>query len=209
MNYLKFSQKMADFPLFSTKELRLIFGVDFKKSFLNKLEYWQKKQHLIRLRKSLYVLGELRHAADPLVLASKIYQPSYVSMETALAYYGIIPEAVFTITSVTSRETKVFSNVFGKFTFQKIKKVAFGGYATIQKKEFGISFNLALPEKALADFCYLNRNILDGTRTQFEGYRFSEEFRYNKKNLIKFAESFKNKKVLNLINNFIEFYVTR
>lgn len=209
MNYLEFSQKMEDFPLFSTKDLRLILGADFKKSFLNKLEYWKKRQYLIQLRKSLYLLGYLRHAVDPLILASKMYPPSYVSLETALAYYGLIPEAVFTVTSVTSRETKAFSNDFGKFTFRKIKKNAFGGYEVIQKKELGISFNLALPEKALVDFFYLNRNLLDGTQAQFESYRFSEEFKYNKKKLITFAESFENKKVLKLTNNFIKFYVTR
>jgi predicted transcriptional regulator of viral defense system len=207
MNYLEFSRKIADYPLFSTKDLRLIFGADFKKSFLNKLEYWQKKHYLIQLRKSLYILGYLRHSVDPLILASKMYPPAYVSLETALAYYGIIPEAVFTVTSVTSRETKTFSNDFGKFTYQKIKKSTFGGYETITKKEFGISYNLAVPEKALMDFFYLNRNILDGTQTQFEGYRFSEDFKYSKKKLMQFAKAFKNKKVLMLTNNFIKFYV--
>ncbi|MFZ2975149.1 MAG: hypothetical protein WA055_00785 [Candidatus Moraniibacteriota bacterium] len=207
MNYIEFRQKMEEFPLFNTKELRLILGAEFKRSFLNNLENWKKKEYLLQLRKGLYLLGYLKHAVDPMILASKIYAPSYVSLETALGYYGIIPEAVFTTTSVTSRETKELSNDFGKFTFRKIKKTAFGGYETIQKREFGISFNLALPEKALVDFFYLNKNILDGSQLQFESYRFSDDFRYNKNKLTRFAKAFENKKVLELTNNFIKFYV--
>lgn len=207
MNYIEFRQKMEEFPLFNTKELRLILGAEFKRSFLNNLENWKKKEYLLQLRKGLYLLGHLKHAVDPMILASKIYAPSYVSLETALGYYGIIPEAVFTTTSVTSRETKELSNDFGKFTFRKIKKTAFGGYETIQKREFGISFNLALPEKALVDFFYLNKNILDGSQLQFESYRFSDDFRYDKNKLTRFAKAFENKKVLELTNNFIKFYV--
>jgi predicted transcriptional regulator of viral defense system len=207
MNYIDFRQKMEDFPLFSTKDLKLILGADFDRGFLNNIENWQKKGYIIQLRRGFYILGHLKHAIDPMVLASKMYAPSYISLETALSYYGIIPEAVFTATSVTSRETKEFSNDFGKFTFQKIKKEAFGGYETVKNKEFDISFNLALPEKALVDFFYLNRNILDGSREQFEGYRFSEEFRYNRKRLLGFSEYFRNKKVSFLTSNFVKFYV--
>jgi predicted transcriptional regulator of viral defense system len=207
MNYFEFQRKMEEYPLFSAKDLRLILGADFGRSFLNKLENWRKKGYIIKLRKSLFILGYLRHSLDPMTLASRIYSPSYVSLETALNYYGIIPEAVFTVTSVTSRETKHFSNDFGEFAFQKIKKEVFGGYEVIFEKAGHISFNLALPEKALVDFFYLNRNILDGSREQFEGYRFSDEFRYDKKALVKFSKSFENKKVSFLTNNFIKFYV--
>lgn len=207
MNYIEFRKKMEEFPLFSTRDLKLILGAGFSRSFLNNLENWRKKGYVSQLRKGLYVLGHLKYEADPIILASKIYEPSYVSLETALGYYGIIPEAVFTTTSVTSRETKEISNDFGKFTYQKIKKEAFGGYETLREKEFNISFNMALPEKALVDFFYLNRNILDGSREQFEGYRYSEEFKYNKNRLLKFSRVFKNKKVSLVTNNFIKFYV--
>ncbi|MFA6160247.1 MAG: hypothetical protein WC678_04150 [Parcubacteria group bacterium] len=207
MNYIEFRQKMEDFPLFSTKELKLILRIKFNRSFLNNLENWRKKGYILQLKKGLYLLGHLRHAVDPMVLASKMYPPAYVSLETALGYYGIIPEAVFVTTCVTSRETKEISNDFGKFTFRKVKKTAFGGYEAIGKKELGISFNLALPEKALVDFFYLNKNILDGSQLQFEGYRFSDDFKYDKNKLMKFAKVFGNKKVLELTNNFIKFYV--
>jgi len=128
-------------------------------------------------------------------------------METALSHYGIIPEAVFTTTSVTTKKTKKFHNDhFGGFIYQKIKKSAFGGFETFIKNN--ISYNLALPEKAVVDFFYLNRKIIDGTLEQFEGYRFNDDYRYDKRRLIRFAKSFDNKKTLFLTQEFIKYYVS-
>ena len=76
------------------------------------------------------------------------------------------------------------------------------------KKAGKISFNLALPEKAIVDFFYLNRNILNGELTQFQGYRFSQDFKYDKKKLLAFAKVFQNKKVLLLTHNFIRHYAS-
>lgn len=207
MNFIEFRKKIEELPFLETKEMRLVLGKDFNKSFLNNLKNWEKSGYLIKIRKSLYFPSDLKDVTSPIMLASKIYYPSYVSMESALGYYGIIPEAVFTTTSITAKKTKSFlTKDFGKFTYKKIKKEAFGGFTT--QKENNISFNLALPEKALVDFFYLNRDILDGTKEQFSSYRFSDDFAYNKKKLIDFADFFQNKKTLNLVNSFIEYYVT-
>jgi len=208
MNYFKFRKKIEELPLFETRELRLILGKEFNKSFLNNLKNWENKEYLIRIRKGLFLPADLKSAVSPMMLAAKIYAPSYVSMESALGYYGIIPEAVFTTTSITARKTVSFTTKdFGKFSYQKIKREAFGGFET--HKENNISFNLALPEKALVDFFYLNRNILDGSKKQFASYRFNEEFKYNKKRLVKFADFFKNKKTAELVNKFIKYYVAQ
>ncbi len=208
MNYIDFREKMKEFPLFETKELKLIFKDDFNKSFLNNLKNWEEKGYLIKLRKGLYLLGDIKEELDPMFLASKIYAPSYVSLEMALSNYGIIPEAVFTVTSISSRKTKIFENkYFGRYHYQKIKKEAFGGFRVEKIKN--IPFNVALPEKALVDFFYLNRNIIDGSRENFEGYRFEEEFDYNKKRLKEFSRLFNNKKTNFLTDNFIKFYASR
>jgi predicted transcriptional regulator of viral defense system len=156
------------------------------------------------LRRGLYAFTEEKNKIDMMTLATKIYFPSYVSLETALGCHGIIPEAVFTTTSVTTRKTKEFKTPWGNFSYQKIKKESFGGFETKMLNK--ISFNLALPEKALVDFFYLNRNILDGTKEQFEGYRFSEDFKYDVKKITDFAKAFKNKKVLFLTKKFTEYY---
>lgn len=207
MNIFDFKKKIEELPYFETKELRVVLDRDFTATTLINLKNWIKKGHLIMLRRGLYAISEMQHKTDALVFATKIYAPSYVSMEMALNFYGIIPEAVFTVTSVTTRKTKQFSTPMGNYSYQKIKKEAFGGFET--RNQNGISFNLALPEKAIVDFLYLNRNILSGDHEQFKEYRFNEDFKFDAKKLIAFAEVFNNKKVSFLTNSFIKYYATK
>lgn len=207
MNFLEFREKTKELPYFETKELRLVLGTDFTSTTLVNLKNWINKGHLVMLRRGLYILSEIRSTIDAMTLSTKIYQPSYVSLETALSFYGIIPEAVFTTTSVTTRKTKEFKTPVGNFSYQKIKKEAFGGFET--KKQNNISFNLALPEKALVDFLYLNRNKLNGDYEQFASYRFNEDFNFSAKKLLNFSKAFQNKKVLFLTKNFIKYYVAK
>ncbi len=207
MNIFEFKKKIEQLPYFETKELRLILGSDFTASTLVNLKNWLRKGHLIMFRRGLYATSELSNKVEVMAFATKIYAPSYVSMEMALNYYGIIPEAVFTVTSVSTRKTKLFSTPMGNFSYQKIKKEAFGGFET--RKQEGVSFNLALPEKALIDFFYLNRNLLNGDKKQFQGYRLNEDFKFDAKKMLNFAEAFQNKKVLFLTQNFIKFYVAK
>jgi predicted transcriptional regulator of viral defense system len=207
MNFLEFKQKTEELPYFETKELKLILGSEFTGTTLINLKNWKNKGYLTMLRRGLYVLSETKNKIDVMAFATKLYSPSYISLETALSFYGIIPEAVFTTTSITTRKTKSFATPIGNFSYQKIKVEAFGGFET--KKQDHISFNLALPEKALIDFFYLNRDILGGEREQFSGYRFNEEYKFNAKKLLNFAKVFRNKKVLFLTQNFIKYYVTK
>lgn len=205
MNFIEFSKKIKEFPCFETRELKLILGSSFSATTLNNLKNWVKKGYLIMLRRGLYVISETSQKIDVMTFATKIYPPSYISMETALSFYGIIPEAVFTTTSVTTRKTKEFKTSLGNFSYQKIKKEAFGGFETKNKE--GISYNLAFPEKAMVDFLYLNRNILNGDYKQFSSYRFNKEFKLSQKKLLRLAKTFKNKKVLFLTAKFIQYYV--
>jgi predicted transcriptional regulator of viral defense system len=207
MNIFEFKKKIEELPYFETKELRLILGENFTSTTLVNLKNWVNKGHLIMLRRGLYITSELKSKVDIIEIATKLYSPSYVSMEMALSFYGIIPEAVFTVTSVTTRKTKRFSTPMGNFSYQKIKREAFGGFEA--KKQNEISFNLALPEKALVDFFYLKRNILSGDLEQFQGYRFNEDFKFDKSKLLQFAKAFQNEKTLFLTKNFIKHYVAK
>ena len=207
MKYFEFRQKIEDFPYFETKELRLVLGESYTPSLLVNLKNWINKGYLMMLRRGLYVSTDAARGADPMVFAAKLYAPSYVSLEMALGFYGIIPEAVFTVTSVTTRKTKKFKTPQGDFSYQKIKREAFGGYETKRYGKF--SFNVALPEKAVVDFLYLNRNILDGSPEQFRGYRFNEDFSFDEKKLLRFAQAFQNTKTELLTRSFIQCYVAR
>lgn len=206
MNVFDFSEKMKGYPVFGTQELKLILGMDFKSSFLVKLNSWVRKGYIIQLRRGLYMLGSAKDKINYMGLASKIYRPSYISLEFALNYYGIIPEAVFTVTSVSTKKTAFFEvpEIRGYFSYQKIKTSAFGGFQTFV--ENGVSLNLAEMEKALVDFFYINRNTMDGTKINFEGYRFSDVHRYNQGKILRYARNYENKKTLFLAKSFNKYY---
>ncbi len=206
MNYWTFREELEsnNFSVFDTKELKTIFP-GFNRSVLNNIRNWEKEGKLIKLRKGLYTFSHNKKTIEPKFLASKIHYPSYISLESALSYFGIIPEVVFAVTSVTSRKTKKLQNELAVFFYSKVKKKAFRGFVTIFKKEFGTSYNMATAEKALVDFFYLNRNILDASFDCFESYRLSRDFNYKKKKLLDFAKDFDNRKTLALTNKFIDY----
>lgn len=105
---------------------------------------------LTRLKKGLYTLK-----TDPPgegEIANKLLQPSYLSFEYALAYYNILPEMPYIITSATTKTTRVFTLEGKTFGYYTIKEESFTGY-NLQKNE-GKSFLIAEPEKALVDYLY-------------------------------------------------------
>ena len=122
----------------------------------NQLSRWQKVGKISVLRKGLCILGETdrKIEPDPLQAANILYEPSYVSLEYALGFYGLIPERVEMITSVSTRKTARFDNVLGRFIYQHIKSEAFRGFSRVQNGS--VTFLMAEPEKALADYMYLN-----------------------------------------------------
>lgn len=85
-------------------------------------------------------------------IANKLYAPSYISFEYALARYGIIPESVYAITSATTRITREFIVNNKSFTYSHIKKQTYRGYRI--EKMGGITVLIAEPEKALVDYLY-------------------------------------------------------
>jgi len=102
---------------------------------------------LLRLRRGLYAT---QRELNPYCLAASIYGPSYISFETALSFHGLIPEAVYEITSATLKRSREFENVFGRFRYRTIpKKVYPIGIERIT--EAGLPFLIASPTKALCD----------------------------------------------------------
>lgn len=131
---------------------------------------WVKKDYLIPLKRGLYIFSSQWRKIQPSVLfmANFLVLPSYVSLEQALGFYEIIPEKVTVITSVTTKKTKIFKNLVGSFEYRSIKKNLFFGF----KKEIDNNqeFFIALPEKALLDFFYLN-NYFQGDFSELESLR--------------------------------------
>ena len=108
----------------------------------------------MKLRQGYYSFPELRgHSNFAFYLSNRIYKPSYISLHSVLAFYGIIPEAVTQITAVSSLKTAGFQNDFCVYTYKKVREDLFFGY---ELKPFGDkSILFAHPEKALLDLLYL------------------------------------------------------
>jgi predicted transcriptional regulator of viral defense system len=89
-----------------------------------------------------------------LYFAGRIYTPSYISLHTALSAYGLIPESVIQITSVTSLKTAGFSNDFGDYSYKSVRSDLMFGYEPRTVAD-GRTVPFATREKALLDLFYL------------------------------------------------------
>ena len=132
-----------------------------------------RKGVIIRVKKGLYVFGdELR--TRPFcreLLANLIYGPSYVSLDYALSYHGLIPERVSALTSVTTKRGKRFATPVGLFLYRQTPKPAFHlGMERIDQGDF--SFLIAGPERALADKLRDDRGTGAGTLADIATYLF-------------------------------------
>lgn len=126
---------------------------------INPIARLVKQGDLIRLKKGLYVLATpLRdRLLDTEVLANVVYGPSYISLEYALSYYGLIPERVSTLTSMTTQRDKLFLTPVGDFSYKYILPRKYSVGVTLHNAHFLI----ATPEKALADMMGQQKGLKD------------------------------------------------
>lgn len=206
MDFTVFKNKLRDLPLISMRDLMPPEKAD--QALLNQLVRWQKKRLLIQLRRGLYILNENDRALTPSVsfIANRLYEPSYVSLEYALNRYGLIPERVTEVTSISTRKTARFKNAWGTFTYQHVKPHAFRGFREA-KDSAGLSFFIAEPEKALIDFFYLNlRGFYGQGQSAFkESFRFQNIESLKKSKIIEYAGLYSNNKLGRVAGEFCEY----
>ena len=108
---------------------------------------------ITRVKKGLYVFGDKyrRYSYSKELLANLVYGPSYVSLDYALAHYGLIPERVEALTSVTPNRPRRFSTPVGLFIYRQIPARAYEAGMVRVEGEHDQAFLIASPEKALAD----------------------------------------------------------
>ena len=146
--YVQQSLQSKGVRLFSPTDFRRVFGVSLRatQEFIKD----HRKDLFLKVRNGLYAL-RLEPPPEEAV-ANRLYAPSYVSFEYALARHGIIPESVYAVTSATTRLTREFNVDNRSFIYSRIKKQAYRGYRT--EKIDGMTVFIAEPEKALADYLY-------------------------------------------------------
>jgi hypothetical protein len=127
---------------------------------------------IIRVKKGIYIFGEdyRRRPFSREILANLIYGPSYISLEFALHYFGLIPERVEAVTSVTTGRSRKYSTPVGLFTYRMIPLAAFRLGMSRVELDDGRSFLIATPEKALADKIRDDRGTAIQTRSRLLDY---------------------------------------
>lgn len=135
--------------IFSPEEFRRVFGISLRaaQEFIKD----HKKDLFIKLRNGLYALRA--SLPSEVEIANRLYTPSYLSLEYALAHYRMIPETVYSVTSVTTRVTRTFTAEGRSYEYSRIKRAAFTGYKSEKTNAGGVVL-IAEPEKALTDYLY-------------------------------------------------------
>lgn len=201
MNFLKFQKQLKNHLVFSLRDIQKLFP-DFSRIQLNR---WQKAGLIQKIINKYYIFDDNDLDENALwVIANTIYKPSYVSLEAALSHYGLIPEGVFVVTSVTTKKTYRFESKIANFHYGKIRTNLFWGYKLVDCKNWKIC--LAEPEKALLDFFYLNPNL--DSVAHFEELRINSEVFREIIDLEKFntyLKAFGNKLLTRRVNIFLNF----
>jgi len=181
MKFFDIKQKLSKIKVFAPEDL---FTVDpgFR---LETLYEWKKKNWVTKLRSKKYIFADYRPSNyDLYLIANKLYDPSYISLELALNHYGVIPEAVMKITSATTNKTLSVETPIGTFDYKTLDTRLFFGYQIITIDQ--TTFKIASLEKAIVDYFYLNPQVADVADIQ--GLRFNEELLKKKLNRQKLEE---------------------
>lgn len=154
MKWGDFLDRFASFPVIDTNILTA--GVSDTGPLKVQVSRWVKAKKLIQAKRGIYLLADKyrKTAVYEPYLASLLKRPSYISLEKALEYHGLIPEAVPVFTSLTTKRQGRFVSGAGTFVYRHIKKPLFWGYESVTVN--GQTGFIASPEKALLDLFYLN-----------------------------------------------------
>ncbi len=170
-----------------------------------------KKEELIRLKNGFYLIADkIKSDSNTIIpyeqVANLLYGPSYVSLEWALSFYGMIPEKVYTITSMTLGRKKIFETPIGEFVYYPSPISSYPiGITLLQSPDFVGGFLMATPEKALADLVFKTCKDLDKAQIKqelMESKRIDQEaFRqFNKGLLVEIGRSYRAKSVNYLVD---------
>jgi len=198
MKFLELKSELKDFTIFSLNEIKNI-EPGFHRRRLNE---WQDKGYIKKVVRGYYIFTDLKLSEEILFkIANRIYLPSYISLESALSYYHLIPESIYGITSISTRKTYHFATSIGEFIYRTLKPPLFFGYDLIKFHEKYLK--MASIEKALLDYFYLHSDI--ETEQDFDSLRINKEmFFVQIKNpkLMDYLGKFNQKKLSGRINRF-------
>ena len=154
MNFYIFREKLISYGIFSIKHVKHIFP-NLPGIYLTR---WKQKGYIIKIRNSWYCFPEVLQSPESnFLIANLIYSPSYISHQKALQLYGLIPEFIVDITSITTNKTLTLNTEVGNFKYYSMKSKLFFGYhfSHIKLADNKRQYLIADIEKALLDFLYI------------------------------------------------------
>jgi len=192
---MKFEELLSiveDEPVFETS-LLLSGNVD-PVDVRRQLSRWAGNGRLYRLRRGLYALAPpyRKVKAHPFVVANRMVRPSYVSLQSALAIHGLIPESVPVTTSITTGRPGEFSTPLGTFVFRHVRTPLFQGFREFEMDTLQPAF-VATPEKALLDLLYLEKG--SDSEAYFAELRLEIDDGFDLEELERFSRIFRSGKV--------------
>lgn len=182
MTYTQFYNQWHGLGCFSVHQVHAI-SPDFNRANWHQ---WQKYGYIVMLRRGWYAFADYLKQPDyARYFAGRIYTPSYISLHTALSFYGIIPEAVVEITSVTTQKTCRYENAFGQFSYQTVRPRLFWGFEPKTMRD-GKQYMMATPEKAIIDLLYLYPQY--SSVEDMRELRLDEDWMHDELNLARLKE---------------------
>lgn len=189
MQYIELRQLLKDFTVFSLSDIRSVDNSFHRR----RLSEWQEKGYIRKVVRGHYIFADLELNEQVLFeIANRIYAPSYISLEMALAHYDLIPESVYGITSVSTRRTYLFKTSIAEFDYRSVKPSIFIGYELVRYNRK--VYKIASVEKAILDYLYLHPDI-DEIK-DFAGLRINQDMFFeqvNKEKIDQLLERFNQK----------------
>jgi len=198
MKFNELLNLVAEEPLFDTA---LLLAGDVQRQALQRqLSRWEQAGRLQQARRGLYGLASPYRRVKPhaFLVANRMVKASYVSCQSALAWYGLIPEYTPVTVSVTTLRPGEWETPFGRFSFRHIKLDLFWGYTLVDVATGQQAF-VAQPEKALLDLLYLTPGSDD--LAFLRELRLQNLERLDQQRLTSFAQRTKNAKLRRALAN--------
>jgi predicted transcriptional regulator of viral defense system len=192
MRFEELVNRLGDIPVIDTEIL--LAGIKSPAAIKVQISRWKKAGKIIQLKRGIYLLAKPYRKTQvyELYLASLLKKPSYISMEKAFEFHGLIPEAVYVYTSVTTKRPCEFTTKVGVFDYRHIKHSLFWGYESVTLNN-QTAF-IASPEKALLDYFYLK-----GVKISFDylaEMRFQNLEQTKISKMMKYARRFEKPKIM-------------
>lgn len=198
MKFEELLHLVGDLPLF--RGSFLLAGDRDPADVRRQLSRWKAAGKVVQLRRNLYALASpwRRAQPHPFLVANELHGPSYVSLQSALAHHGMIPEAVPVTTSVTTARPIELTTTFGRYAYRHVRRDVFFGYrrTPVFRNQEAL---VATPAKALLDLAYLTPGGADMAHLEslrLEGFDQLREdevlghaYRWGKPEILRAAEN--------------------